>query len=55
MSATRILTMMAPRFAVGGVPMGNLSGQHWKDFARKNSTNDGMARGIDDWDLFSGH
>ena len=55
MSATRILVMMASRFSVGGVPMGNLSGQHWKDFARKNSTNDGMARGVDDWDLFSGH
>jgi hypothetical protein len=54
MSATRILTMMAPRFAVGGVPMGNLSGQHWKDFARRNSDNDGMARGVDDWDLWSG-
>ena len=53
MSASRILTMMAPRFSVGGVPMGNLSGQHWKDFARRNSTNDGMARGVD-FDLFTG-
>ena len=54
MSATRILTMMAPRFAVGGVPMGALGGQHWKDFARRNSDNGGMAKGVDDWDIFTG-
>lgn len=50
MSATRILCMMAKRFAVGGVPMGALGGQHWKDFSRKNTrTVDGvqMAHGVD--------
>lgn len=54
MSATRILVMMLPRFGVGGVPMGALDGQHWKDFSRKNQENGGMARGVDDWDLFTG-
>lgn len=33
MSATRIATMMAPRFAVS-VPMGNLDGRAWKDVLR---------------------
>jgi hypothetical protein len=50
MSATRILVMMAKRFTVGGIPMGSLGGQHWKDFARKNiPTSDGvlMAHGVD--------
>lgn len=55
MSATRILVMMAKRHAVGGVPMGNLGGQHWKDYSRRNSDNGGMARGVDDWDIFTGH
>jgi hypothetical protein len=42
--------MMAKRFTVGGIPMGSLGGQHWKDFARKNiPTSDGvlMAHGVD--------
>jgi hypothetical protein len=50
MSATRILVMMAKRFCVGGIPMGSLGGQHWKDFARKNvQSSDGvfMAHGVD--------
>ena len=50
MSATRILTMMAKRFAVGGVPMGALGGRHWKDYARSNTQSaDGvmMAHGVD--------
>lgn len=50
MSATRILVMMAKRFAVGGIPMGNMGGQHWKDYVRKNSSGpDGvhMAHGVD--------
>lgn len=54
MSASRILTMMAPRFSVGGVPMGALGGQHWKDFSRRNSENGNMARGVDDWNIFTG-
>jgi phage terminase large subunit-like protein len=56
MSATRILVMMLPRFGVGGVPMGNLQGQHWKDYMRRGvETQDGiqMARGIE-FDLFTG-
>ena len=56
MSASRIGNMMAPRFAVGGIPMGNMGGQHWKDFMRRNvETNDGvqMARGRD-FDIFTG-
>ena len=56
MSATRILVMMLPRFGVGGVPMGALGGQHWKDYVRKNTnTVDGvpMAHGVD-FDLFTG-
>jgi len=36
------------------VPMGALGGQHWKDFARRNSDNGGMAKGVDDWDIFTG-
>ena len=52
MSATRILVMMLPRFGVGGVPMGNLSGQHWKDFSARNADNGGMARGVD-FDLWN--
>jgi phage terminase large subunit-like protein len=50
MSATRILVMMAKRFAVGGIPMGNLGGSSWKDYTRKNAqTADGvhMAHGVD--------
>ena len=57
MSATRILVMMAKRFCVGGIPMGAMGGQHWKDYVRKNSqTSDGvaMAHGVSDWDLFTG-
>ena len=58
MSATRILVMMLPRFGVGGVPMGSMNGQHWKDYARRNSSNVGedgipMAHGVD-FDLFTG-
>lgn len=54
MSATRILTMMLPRFGVGGVPMGNMGGRHWKDYQRGVSENGGvqMARGLD-YDLFN--
>jgi phage terminase large subunit-like protein len=50
MSATRILVMMAKRFCVGGVPMGNLGGRHWKDYVARNSGSpDGvtMAHGVD--------
>jgi hypothetical protein len=57
MSATRILVMMAKRFSVGGIPMGNMGGQHWKDYARRNvNTVDGiqMAHGVDDWNIFTG-
>ncbi len=56
MAATRILVMMAKRFCVGGVPMGNMGGSSWKDFVRKNvNTVDGvpMAHGVD-FDLFTG-
>jgi hypothetical protein len=52
-----MLVMMAKRFCVGGIPMGAMGGQHWKDYVRKNSqTHDGvpMAHGVTDWDIFTG-
>ena len=49
--------MMAKRFCVGGIPMGAMGGQHWKDYVRRNSGSpDGvpMAHGVNDWDIFTG-
>lgn len=52
MSATRIGTMMIPRFGVS-VPMGWNGGRHWRDIAKGQSQGHGMATGLD-FDPFSG-